>query len=92
MAKGSTCSMETGAEEKEPSPVVTLVDAIMEKYCSGPEEFYNPEVLPVFRVIKEHSPKSKPGKKLKFKKDTFIFNGNAKCQSNYLFLEQCRLM
>ena len=66
MAESSTSSMETGAEEKDPG-LVTLVDAITDKYCSGPEEFYNPEVLPVFRVIKEHSPKSKPGKKLKLK-------------------------
>ena len=45
--------------------MVTLVEAIKAKYCSGPQEYYGPEVLPVFRVIKEYSPKSKPGKRNK---------------------------
>lgn len=40
---------------------ITLVEAIKEKYCNGPDQYYSDEVLPVFRVIKEYAPNSKPG-------------------------------
>lgn len=60
----SSSSMDTDTEERGEG-MVTLVEAIKAKYCSGPQEYYGPEVLPVFRVIKEYSPKSKPGKRNK---------------------------
>lgn len=55
-------SMETNGETQEEEKVVTLVEAIKEKYSQGPPEYYEAEILHSFRTIKETSPKSKPGK------------------------------
>ena len=54
-------TMETDSETQEEEKVVTLVEAIKEKYCQRPQQYYDDE-LQSFRTIKETSPKSKPGK------------------------------
>lgn len=56
---GVGIAMDQGEDEEEST--ITLVDAIKTKYCSGPEKYYSDETLPVFRVIKEFAPQSKPG-------------------------------
>lgn len=56
-------TMETNGETQEEEKVVTLVEAIKEKYCQRPQQYYDEEEeLHSFRTIKEMSPNSKPGK------------------------------
>lgn len=60
-------TMETDSETQEEEKVVTLVEAIKEKYCQRPQQYYDDEELQSFRTIKETSPKSKPGKHQSFR-------------------------